>query len=137
MPAILYAGQPFFRSALTALRHARTNMDVPIAIGILLTTGMSLFQTLAHQRDAYFDSAITLVFLLLVGRYLDARVRGKARSAAEQLLTLKATDVAVLGPDGTIARRPPETVRPGETVLAAAGERIGIDGRIASSTPAS
>jgi len=132
MPAILYAGQPFFRSALAALGRARTNMDVPISIGILLATGMSLFQTLNHQRDAYFDSAITLVFFLLIGRYLDARARGKARSAAEQLVALKASDVRVLRPDGVVERCMPETVRPGEIVHVAAGERIGIDGRVAS-----
>ncbi|MFI4986898.1 MAG: copper-translocating P-type ATPase [Alphaproteobacteria bacterium] len=132
MPAILYAGQPFFRSALAALGRARTNMDVPISIGILLATGMSLLQTLDHQRDAYFDSAVTLVFFLLIGRYLNARARGKARSAAEQLVALKAADVCVLRPDGTVERRMPETVGPGAIVHIAAGERIGIDGRVAS-----
>ncbi len=131
MPAILYAGQPFFRSALAALSRARTNMDVPISVGILLATGMSLFQTLNHQRDAYFDSAVTLVFLLLIGRYLDARARGKARSAAEQLVALKAADVCVLRPDGSLERRMPETLRPGAIVHIAAGERIGVDGRVA------
>ena len=50
MPAIAYAGRPFFRSALSALRHGRTNMDVPISLGVLLVTGMSLAETIAGAR---------------------------------------------------------------------------------------
>ena len=46
MPAIAYAGRPFFASAVAALRHGRTNMDVPISVGVILVTGMSLVQTM-------------------------------------------------------------------------------------------
>lgn len=130
MPAIAYAGRPFFRSALAALRVRRTNMDVPVSIGILLAVTMSLLQTIHSQADAYFDSAITLVFFLLIGRFLDARARGKARSAAEQLVALTASDVRVVRPDGTLESRLAETVKPGEIVQVAAGERIGIDGHV-------
>ena len=97
MPAIAYAGRPFFGSAFAALRQGRTNMDVPISIGVLLVTGMSL---VADDRSGgahtYFDSAVTLLFFLLIGRVLDHRARGRARATAEQLLTLRMTDVAVL-----------------------------------------
>jgi len=130
MPAIVYAGQPFFRSAYGALRAGRTNMDVPISIGITLTTGMSLFQVVRVQPETYFDSALTLIFFLLIGRYLDLRARGRVRSAAEQLVTLGAADVRVVRADGTVEVRRPDAVRPGEIVQVAAGERIGIDGRV-------
>jgi Cu2+-exporting ATPase len=130
MPAIAYAGRPFFHSAVAALAARRTNMDVPISLGILLATGMSLFQTIHHQGNVYFDSAITLVFFLLIGRYLDARARGKARSAAEQLVALGASDICVVRPDGTLERRLAETVAPGALVQVAAGERVGVDGRV-------
>ena len=56
MPAIAYAGWPFFRSAVAALRQGRTNMDVPISIGVMLVTGMSLAETIAGGAHAYFDS---------------------------------------------------------------------------------
>jgi len=128
MPAIAYAGRPFFASALAALRQRRTNMDVPISLGVLLVTGMSLTETIAGGAHTYFDSAITLLFFLLVGRVLDHRARGQARATAEQLLALRTTDVAVIQPDGTIRRVGQEQVAEGDRILVAAGERIGVDG---------
>jgi Cu2+-exporting ATPase len=130
LPAIAYAGQPFFASALGALRHRRTNMDVPISLGILLAAGMSLSETLRGGPHAYFDSAVTLLFFLLIGRYLDLRARGHARSAAARLLALGAEAVTVLSADGRRQLLPAARVAPGTTVLVAAGERIGIDGRV-------
>jgi len=128
MPAIAYAGRPFFASALAALRQRRTNMDVPVSLGVLLVTGMSLAETLTGGEHTYFDSAVTLLFFLLVGRVLDHRARGQARATAEQLLALRATDVAVVQPDGTIRRCAQEQVAEGDRVLVASGERIGADG---------
>ncbi|HEY7581954.1 MAG TPA: heavy metal translocating P-type ATPase metal-binding domain-containing protein, partial [Acetobacteraceae bacterium] len=128
MPAIAYAGRPFFASAAAAARRMRTNMDVPISAGVLLVTGMSLAQTVEGGAHTYFDSAITLLFFLLVGRVLDHRMRGQARAAAEQLLTLRASDVAVLLPDGSTVRRAQHAIAPGDCVLVALGERVGADG---------
>jgi P-type Cu2+ transporter len=128
MPAIAYAGRPFFASAAAALRHGRTNMDVPISLGVILVTGMSLAQTMQGGAHTYFDSAITLLFFLLIGRVLDHRARGQARATAEQLLTLRAGDVAVLQPDGSMQRRSQQSVAPGDRVLVGSGERIGVDG---------
>jgi Cu2+-exporting ATPase len=130
LPAVAYAGRPFFRSALGALRARRTNMDVPISIGVILATAMSLFETITGGEHAYFDSAVMLLFFLLVGRYLDRLARGRARSVAERLLTLRATAVAVLGADGTVGYLRPEQVEPGMTVLVAAGERLAVDGLV-------
>ncbi len=128
MPAIAYAGRPFFASALAALRHGRTNMDVPVSLGVLLVTAMSLVATITGGAHTYFDSAITLVFFLLIGRVLDHRARGQARATAEQLLALRATDVAVLLADGSTQRRAQESVAHGDRVLVGMGERIGVDG---------
>ncbi len=130
LPAIVYAGRPFFWSALGALGNRRTNMDVPIALAIILTSGLSLFETVRGGEHAYFDSAIMLLFFLLIGRYLDRRVRGRARSAAERLLALDAGSVTVLDGAGRPQALPLARVAPGMTVLAAPGERIGVDGRV-------
>ncbi|HTP84564.1 MAG TPA: heavy metal translocating P-type ATPase [Alphaproteobacteria bacterium] len=130
LPAIAYAGRPFFRSALTAVKAGRTNMDVPISIGVLLAAGMSLFETFASGVTTYFDSAVTLLFFLLAGRYLDLRARGRARAAAENLLTLAARSVNVLAVDGSVRAVLPQAVASGATVLVAAGERFGVDGHI-------
>ncbi len=130
LPAILYAGRPFFRSAIGALRAGRTNMDVPISIGVTLAALMSLWETTTSGPHAYFDSAVALLFFLLIGRYLDVRARGRARSAAEHLLSLGAGSVAIIARDGTVSRKPAQAVSIGDTVLIAAGERIAIDGTV-------
>jgi Cu2+-exporting ATPase len=131
LPAIAWCLRPFARSAVTALLGGRANMDVPITIGVILTAGMSLYETITWGQHAYFDSAISLLFFLLIGRYLDSRARGRARIAAEHLLALDAVAVTVVAPDGSQRLVPPEKVRPGEVVLVAAGERIGVDGVVA------
>ncbi len=131
LPAVAYCVRPFARSAFAVLRRGRTNMDVPITIGVLLATGMSLYETINSGLHAYFDGAVMLLFFLLIGRYLDQRARGRARSAAEHLLGLQATAVTVLEADGRSTIRPPEQVAPGATVLVAMGERVPVDGVVA------
>lgn len=86
LPTILFSGRPFFRSAFKALKNRRTNMDMPISLAILLAGGMSLFETIHHGEHVYFDSAVMLLFFLLIGRYLDFRARKTARSTATDLL---------------------------------------------------
>ncbi len=134
LPAIVYAGQPFFRSAGMALRGGRLNMDVPISLGIILASGMSLFQTMRGGDQVYFDAAITLTFFLLIGRYLDESVRIRAKGAAENLLGLKALAATVMGKDGAPRRLPARALMLGMRVLVAAGERIPVDGRVISGT---
>jgi len=128
LPAVAYAGQPFFRSALAALRYRRLNMDVPISLGVLLATGISLFETVTGGQHAYFDSAVALLFFLLVGRYLDSRARSRARSAARELLALAARAATVVDADGRSRYVPPDQLAPGMCVLVAAGERVAVDG---------
>ena len=130
LPAIIFAVRPFWRSAWGALRQGRTNMDVPIAVGVTLVTGMSLVQTINHAEHAYFDSAVALLFFLLIGRVLDHYARAHARAAAEQLIALQQSDVGVLEPDGTLVRRDSASVAAGSRILVAPGERIGVDGTI-------
>ena len=134
MPAIAYAGRPFFASALAVLRHGRTNMDVPISLGVLLVTGMSLSETITGGAHTYFDSATTLLFFLLIGRVLDHRARGQARATAERLLALRTADVAVLQDDGSVQRRAQEAVAPNDRILVGLGERIGVDGLVEEGT---
>ena len=134
LPAILYSAQPFFRSARGALAARRLNMDVPISLGILLASSMSLVQTIAGGEQVYFDAAIMLTFFLLIGRYLDESVRVRAKGAAENLMGFQAMTATVIGADGKPSRLRARDLKPGMRVLVAAGERIPVDGRIASGT---
>jgi len=130
LPAIAYAGQPFFRSALAALKAGQTNMDLPISLAVLLAAGVSLWETAQGGPHVYFEAAVGLLFFLLIGRYLDRRARGKARGAAERLLALENRPVTALLPDGRQTRLPADQVHAGMTVLVAAGERIAVDARV-------
>lgn len=130
LPAVAFAGQPFFRSAIGSLRGGHLNMDVPISLAVVLAAGMSLHQTMMGREHAYFDAAIGLVFFLLIGRYLDLRARAKARETAEHLIGLSSVAATVLDPDGTRRSVPSSEIEAGMTVLIATGARIPVDGRI-------
>jgi len=130
MPAVAYAGRPFFRSAWRALRHGHTNMDVPISIGVILATAMSLFETVTGGPHAYFDGAVALLFFLLAGRVLDSAMRDRARSSAASLLRQTAPGGLVLRPDGSTSWMAADRIDPGMRLLVAAGERSAADGLI-------
>jgi Cu2+-exporting ATPase len=129
VPAVTFAGRPFFRSALQALSHGRTNMDVPISIGVILTIGMSLYETATGGPHAYFDGAVMLLFFLLAGRYLDSLMRARAQDSVAALLRRVPGEATVVD-GGAHARRRVEELMPGDTLLVAAGERIGADGEV-------
>ncbi len=131
LPAVAYAGQPFFRSAAQALKSGRLNMDVPISLGVILATGMSLYQTTRASEQVYFDAAITLLAFLLIGRLLDQQMRTRASSAAANLIGLKASAASVIDAAGHVERMPLRAIEPGMRILAAAGERIAVDGIVA------
>ncbi|NOU04921.1 MAG: cadmium-translocating P-type ATPase [Hyphomicrobiaceae bacterium] len=130
LPTVAYAGRPFFVSAREAIRNGRLNMDVPISVGVLLATGMSLFQTMRGSEQVYFDAAVTLLFFLLIGRALDQFVRTRAAGAAENLLGIRAPAASVLLPDGSIERIATSEILPGMRLIVAAGERVPVDGRV-------
>nr|WP_209007907.1 cation-translocating P-type ATPase [Roseibium litorale] len=130
LPTVAYCGRVFFSSAWKAVRAGRLNMDVPISIGVLLATGLSMIQTIQHEHMVYFESAVMLLFFLLVGRYLDHMMRGRTRSLAENIAALKAEVAARINPDGTVREVPLSKIEPGDLVLVSAGERIPVDGRI-------
>ncbi|CCA91146.1 heavy metal translocating P-type ATPase [Novosphingobium sp. PP1Y] len=130
IPVIAYAGRPFFGSALMALRYRRTNMDVPISIGVLLATGMSLYETLTGGPHAYFDGAVMLLFFLLAGRVLDAMMRSRARSGIAALLGRMGRGAHVLEADGSTRYVEADRLAPGMIMLVAAGEALAADGEI-------
>jgi Cu2+-exporting ATPase len=136
LPAAAYAGQPFFTSAMTAIRSGRLNMDVPISLGVLLALGMSVYETLNHAEHAYFDSAVMLLLFLLAGRYLDQAMRRKTRAAAGNLAALKGEAATRLGVDETGAETltivPVAALQSGDRVLVRPGERIPADALVMS-----
>lgn len=127
LPAGAYAGLPFFRSAWGALKHGHANMDVPISLAVILAAGVSLWETIAGGQHAYFDAVVMLLFLLLIGRYLDHRLRLTARRAARDLLALQAVTATVLDEAGNPVSMAVREVKPGARLLVHPGDRVPVD----------
>mgnify|MGYP000265331053 CR=1 FL=1 len=136
MPAIAYSGRPFFTSAWKALRHGRTNMDVPITIGVLLATALSLYETATSGPHAYFDGAVMLLFFLLTGRYLDSMMRDRARHGVTALLKNMGTGAMVLDAQGKSGWVDSTDLQSGMVMLVAVGERLAADGLVMSGNSA-
>src|SRR5690606_8530616 len=127
-PCALYAGMPFFESAWRSLKAGRANMDVPISIGVILTLIISFSETVLNGEDAYFDAAVSLLFLLLIGRWLDHVLRARARGAAGDLLAMQAPTATLVDREGRERAIPLTDVRPGDVLRVRPGERIPVDG---------
>ncbi len=132
IPAIAYCGLPFYISAWKALKEFRTNMDVPISVAVILATLMSIFETTTFGHHSYFDSGVMLLFFLLIGRYLEARARGKARSAAHDLLQMMTGFATIIDNNGKQQQIPLSEIKESMMLLVSAGEKIGADGEIIS-----
>jgi P-type Cu2+ transporter len=128
IPASLYAGQPFFSSAWRGIAARSANMDLPISLALLLALALSVYQTAQGGQHTYFDAAVMLAFLLLVGRYLDYRLRDRARDAARHLLALQSLLVRRLGSDGAVQTVAAREVAAGDRLLLASGDRVAVNG---------
>jgi P-type Cu2+ transporter len=127
LPTLLFSGRPFFSSAWNVLKRRRTNMDVPISLALVLAFSVSVAETIRGGEHAYFDAACMLLFFLLIGRFLDARVRRRAYSAARDLAALASRTVTRISEGGIYASVRSEDIRPGDRILLAPGERAVVD----------
>ncbi|MDZ7908098.1 MAG: heavy metal translocating P-type ATPase [Gemmobacter sp.] len=133
LPTVVFAGQPFFKSAWASLRAGRLGMDVPISLALILASGISVFETMNSGHHAYFDAAVMLSFFLLAGRYLDHRTRAVARSAAEELAALEVPRASRLL-DGEEKLVPISELAVGDLVRVRPGGRMPVDGVVVEGT---
>lgn len=129
-PAALYSGQVFFASAYAALRRGRANMDVPISLAVLLALGVSFVELFHNGVETYFDSAVMLVFFLLIGRYLDHRLRRRAGDAARRLLAMQTTTALKVSDNGVFTPIAARDIVAGDLLVLAPGDRAPVDGLI-------
>jgi len=92
-PVVFYSGRTFFAGAWLALRAKQVSMDVSVSLGVLLAFFLSAFNTLTHQGEIYFESALMFIFLLLLSRLIEMSARHRAGSMAQALSQLLPNDV--------------------------------------------
>ena len=129
--ALAYSGQPFLKGAWTALRSRTVGMDVSISLGMLTTYLYSFWVTVepSHSGEVYFDTLIDFIFLLLIGRYLEAISKNKAIDASRKLMDLQPKVARKLNEDiENIV--PVRTLIPGDLIVVKPGEQIPVDGVI-------
>lgn len=132
IPTLVWPGRIFFTSAWAALRARTVHMDVPIAFALAAATTRGVINTVSGTGPIYFDGVCVLVFLLLVGRFLQARGQRAATDATEQLFALTPATARLLHADGTTEDVPADAVPVGAMISVRAGETIPADGEVLS-----
>ena len=130
-PTLFYSGLPFLKGAFNSLKTLHLNMDTPIAIGAVTTYLYSTYVTInpGIRGEVYFDTVVTFIFVILIGRYLEMSSRDMATSATQRLLDLQ-PKVATLLKDGKEELVSIKAVRSGDKVIIKPGEKIPVDGVI-------
>jgi len=130
-PALLYSGYPFFKGAWFGLRALNLTMDLPIAIGASITYLYSLYVTVSatDTGEVYWDTVVNFLFVILVGRFLEAVSKRQAVASTQRLLDLQPKVATVLR-DGDEILMPMRAVQVGDAVLIKAGEKIPVDGHV-------
>ncbi|MDQ6974685.1 MAG: heavy metal translocating P-type ATPase, partial [Mariprofundaceae bacterium] len=126
-PVLLYSGGPILRNAWQGLRQAQLSMDLPVSIGAIVTYSYSLWQTIDTGEHVYFDTVVTFLFVILIGRYFEALARRNAASSSLRLLELQprmATRVTDQGDERIAVRK----LQIGNHVRIRAGDKIPADG---------
>ncbi len=128
-PTLLYAGYPFYRGAFGGLRGGHLTMDMPIAIGLSVTYAYSFYITATANKigEVYFDTVTNLIFVILIGRYLEGMFRHQAISATQRLMELQPR-VAIVMHGGQEQMTPIRGVKPGDRVLIKPGYKVPVDG---------
>lgn len=132
IPTVTYSGQVFFQSAWQALRKRRTNMDVPISIGILMALGLSIYDTFIAKSasDVYFEAPVMLIFFLLIGRTLDYMMRERVRSAVDGLKNREPVGAWLRQQDGTKSYHPLAEIQVGDCLHIASNSQVPLDCRV-------
>ncbi len=135
VPAVLWSGSVFFRGAWGAVRTRTPHMDLPISLGIVAGFVWGAVGTLGAAGEVYFDSVTSLIFLLLIGRWMQRRQQRAASDAAELLSSLAPSSARLVEGDA-VRDVPIEAVMPGALVEVRAGEHIPVDGAVETGSSA-
>jgi len=142
-PVQFWLGARFYRGAWAALKHGRADMNTLVAVGtsaaylhsIAVTLAPNIFAHGMYGRHVYFDTSAVIITLILLGRFLEARAKGRASEAMKRLLGLQPKTARVIR-GGNETDIPLAEVHPGDLVVVRPGERIPVDGTIVKGSSA-
>ena len=145
-PVQLWSALPFYRGAISAARHGRTDMNTLIVVGTTAAYAVSVVATFFPQaffalglephRFLYYDTSTTIVALVLVGRYLEARARARTSDEVRALAALGAKTARVRRPGGAEEEVPIERLAVGDVVIVRPGEIVATDGIVLAGSSA-
>jgi Cu2+-exporting ATPase len=129
-PTLFYSGWPFLKNAVKSIVAQHLNMDLPIAIGALTTYIYSVYQFILFPGTggAFFDTVVNFIFVILIGRYLEARARQRALALSNNLAKIQPKVVLIKSPSGEEIPTPIESVKIGDLIIVRAGDLISLDG---------
>ncbi|HHG84206.1 MAG TPA: metal-transporting ATPase, partial [Bacteroidetes bacterium] len=137
LPVIGWSGSEFFVNAWKRAKHFSSSMDTLVALSTGVAFTFSVFNTVwpsffrerGLMPHVYFESAVIIITLILLGRFLEARAKGQAATAIRELMALQPREVTVVR-NGEEMLLPTEEVRPGDLVLLRPGEKVAVDGKV-------
>jgi cation-transporting ATPase V len=128
-PVVFWFGRQFHVAAAKRIRVLEASMDTLISMGALAAYGYSVWALFAAE-PLFFETAGMIITLILLGRFFEARAKGRASQAVSSLLQLAATQARLLRPDGELEIVDPLTLAPGNRVVVLPGEKVPVDGTI-------
>lgn len=140
-PVQFIIGRRFYISAYHAIKNKSPNMDVLVVLGTTSAYLLSIYNgfiadeamVYMGMKDIYFESSVTIITLILLGKYMEANAKGKTSGAIKKLMGLQAKTARVIR-DGKEQDIPVEAVYPGDIILVRPGEKIPVDGIIIEGT---
>lgn len=138
MPVII-AGRGFYTRGISALVRLHPNMDSLIAVGTIASMAYSLYSVwrifngdMHGVHELYFESIGTIITLVMLGKYFEARAKGKTGDALKALINLAPDEASVIDKSGVERRVRIEELLPGDVVIVRPGENMPVDGTIVS-----
>ncbi len=130
-PVQILLGWQYYKNSYRALKHGSANMDVLIAMGSSVAYLYSIYSTFFAQGEVvvYYDTAAVILTLITLGRFLEARAKGRTSAAIRKLMQLAPTEASVIR-NGEEVKVPLEQVEVGDVVVVRPGERIAVDGEV-------
>jgi Cu+-exporting ATPase len=136
-PVQFWVGWQFYAGAVAAARHRTTNMNTLIAVGtsaayiysVTATFFPAMFEIKGYTAHVYFDTAATIIVLILLGRLFEARAKGKTSEAIKKLMGLQPKTARIVA-DGEEKDVPIEEVEIGDIIVVRPGEKIPVDGTV-------